>query len=199
MISIIIPAYNEPDINELVKQINDNIWHHIAIYFDRDEKAYYYVDGAVDRSTIINLWSGSTNNALPFYLARGEILGITDYFNGTIDEVRVSNVVRSEGWINTSYHNQNSPSTFYTVGSPQTRYMTITVENIGNVNLDTDNFNILIGGTTYQCTCNRSYLFPLNTVQFYTTTVFSIGTPTGSKLVKVIADTGVADYYLYVW
>jgi len=37
-------------------------------------------------------------------------------FNGPIDEFRVSNTRRSVGWIKTEYNNQNSPSTFYSVG-----------------------------------------------------------------------------------
>lgn len=38
------------------------------------------------------------------------------YFNGGIDEFRISNTARSAGWIETCYNNQSSPSTFYTLG-----------------------------------------------------------------------------------
>ena len=41
------------------------------------------------------------------------------FFNGTIDEVRVSSTLRSAAWIQTEYNNQSSPATFYTVGSAQ--------------------------------------------------------------------------------
>jgi hypothetical protein len=37
--------------------------------------------------------------------------------NIILDEVRVSNTVRSAGWILTEYRNQNAPGTFYTVGA----------------------------------------------------------------------------------
>ena len=37
--------------------------------------------------------------------------------NGSIDEVRLSNIARPAGWIATEYKNQNSPATFYAVGS----------------------------------------------------------------------------------
>jgi hypothetical protein len=43
-----------------------------------------------------------------------------EYFTGSIDEVRVSSIARSAAWIAAEYSNQNSPSTFYTVGSAQT-------------------------------------------------------------------------------
>lgn len=41
------------------------------------------------------------------------------WLNGRIDEVRISNTVRSAAWITTCYNNQNSPSTFYSVGVEQ--------------------------------------------------------------------------------
>jgi hypothetical protein len=44
----------------------------------------------------------------------------TRLFNGSIDEIRVSSIARSSSWISTEYANQNSPSTFYTIGTEQT-------------------------------------------------------------------------------
>ncbi|UCE36268.1 MAG: DUF2341 domain-containing protein [Thermoplasmata archaeon] len=41
------------------------------------------------------------------------------YFNGSIDEVRISNVVRSIDWIATQYNNQNDTGTFYSIGSEE--------------------------------------------------------------------------------
>jgi len=40
-------------------------------------------------------------------------------FEGIIDEVQISNVVRSTGWQDATYLNQGTTSDFYTVGSPQ--------------------------------------------------------------------------------
>jgi len=40
-------------------------------------------------------------------------------FQGLIDEVRVSNVACSVQWIQTEYNNQNSPLTFYSLGSEE--------------------------------------------------------------------------------
>jgi hypothetical protein len=39
------------------------------------------------------------------------------FFNGDIDEVRISNTNRGADWIQTEYNNQNSPGTFITMGS----------------------------------------------------------------------------------
>ena len=37
------------------------------------------------------------------------------YFNGRIDELRVSSTVRSDGWLRTEYNNQSDPQSFYSV------------------------------------------------------------------------------------
>ncbi len=47
------------------------------------------------------------------------------WLNGRIDEVRISNTVRSAAWIRTGYNNQNSPSSFYGVGSKEGKYVTL--------------------------------------------------------------------------
>lgn len=39
------------------------------------------------------------------------------HLNGSLDEIRLSNVARSASWITAEYNNQSSPSTFYSVGS----------------------------------------------------------------------------------
>ena len=40
-----------------------------------------------------------------------------NFWHGTLDEVRLSNVERSDDWVSTEYNNQSSPSTFYTISS----------------------------------------------------------------------------------
>lgn len=44
----------------------------------------------------------------------------TNTFTGSEDEIRVSNVARSSGTIQTEYNNEKSPSTFYTYGAEST-------------------------------------------------------------------------------
>jgi hypothetical protein len=41
------------------------------------------------------------------------------FYHGLIDELRISNTVRSAGWIATEYNNQSSPSTFLSEGSQE--------------------------------------------------------------------------------
>ena len=43
----------------------------------------------------------------------------SEFWDGSIDESRVSSAAESASWILTEYNNQNSPSTFYSLGSEQ--------------------------------------------------------------------------------
>ena len=87
-------------------------WFHVVFTRDTSGNASIYVNGALsgdaDRSSGApaagsNVCIGSR----PSDDAR--------VFDGTLDEVRISNLRRTLGWIKTEYNNQSSPSTFYTV------------------------------------------------------------------------------------
>ncbi len=52
--------------------------------------------------------------------------GLGEYWDGWIDEVRISNVMRSDAWVSATYNNGSSPGTFYSVGSPATSAQTVT-------------------------------------------------------------------------
>ena len=67
----------------------------------------------------------------------------------------------------------------------------ISVQNTGSVTLTTEDFVILINGTTYQFTCTHSYVHPENTVYFQVVNVAGAGV----KRLKVITNNGIADYY----
>lgn len=95
--------------------ITDSDWHHLVGVYNGSH-IYVYVDGALDSTPLsyndINSNTGSVN------------IGYTKYwnccrFNGTIDEVRISNIARDGSWISTSYNNQNDPNTFYSIGDEE--------------------------------------------------------------------------------
>ncbi len=72
--------------------------------------------------------------------------------------------------------------------------LNFTVENTGSVVLETSYFNILINGTVQQFTCTGSYLYPENEVYFNVTNLPG----TGTRILKVITDNGISDYYEYM-
>lgn len=45
------------------------------------------------------------------------------FFNGSIDEVRISNVARTQSWLETEYNNHSSTTAFYTAGTQESRFV----------------------------------------------------------------------------
>jgi regulation of enolase protein 1 (concanavalin A-like superfamily) len=87
-------------------------WTHVVLKYDASSSTHYiYLNGSLATSNV----NSSSPQAAQTGIDIGEWLS---YFeNGKIDEFRVSNIARSGGWITAEYNNQNSPSSFYSVGS----------------------------------------------------------------------------------
>jgi hypothetical protein len=90
-------------------------WYHLVGTYDGSQIRLYINGALAGTPTSITGSIASTND--PCYVGRYT----TPYFNGTIDEVRISNVSRSADWILTEYNNQLNPSTFYSVGFEETQ------------------------------------------------------------------------------
>lgn len=88
-----------------------NTWYYIAGTWDGTTRQVY-LNGNQDSSGSRTGTIGTDTREL--YL--GGRIGLTDSINGILDEVRISNINRSTSWIMTEYNNQNSPSTFYSLG-----------------------------------------------------------------------------------
>jgi hypothetical protein len=95
-------------------------WQHIvavANVASRDVKIYY--DGDEKSSTTV-----IEGVPLPYFydiswfehLGRNTGSSSTRYYDGCMDEVRISKTCRSEAWIITSYNTMNDPSSFFSVG-----------------------------------------------------------------------------------
>lgn len=92
-----------------------NTWYYVVgQYSDAGDAIITYLNGNVDRNL------GTTASCAPsagtMKIGR-EPFANTAYLDGQLDELRLSNVVRSADWIATEYQNQNSPSTFYSISS----------------------------------------------------------------------------------
>ncbi|HVW66580.1 MAG TPA: DUF2341 domain-containing protein [Candidatus Peribacteraceae bacterium] len=88
-----------------------NTWHNFVTSISQTGTAEY-VDGTSSGSTVLT-GTGYITNINPLYISYPSYEAIY----GTLDEVRISNTVRSSGWIATEYANESSPSTFYSIGS----------------------------------------------------------------------------------
>lgn len=99
---------------ESITMINVNGWHHVVASFNGTTSSFY-LDG-VTAATSVTFGAGytATNNNKLYLAVRSDV---ATFLNGKMDEVRISNVVRSADWATTSFNNQSSPGTFYVVGA----------------------------------------------------------------------------------
>ena len=83
--------------------------------------------------------------------------GDTDYFHGILDEVRISNIARSPGWVATEYNNQSSPRTFASVGTLQTQEA-----QVGVPSFQPDSGRIQCNGDGDHQSCHFGSIHPLH-------------------------------------
>jgi hypothetical protein len=94
-------------------------WHFASVTYNfPTRKVALYVDGqaltlSVDGATAN--WTQAANVSDWLLGSNGD--DPANYFLGSMDELRISNVARTPGWIQTEYDNQLAPSTFYAVGA----------------------------------------------------------------------------------
>ena len=96
----------------------DGNWHLFHVVFNPSTSLSIYIDGgAYSATNTTSIVSSCYNGTAPFAIAHQLDTANANYYaNATIDEVRVSSTNRSTSWILSEYNNQNSPSTFYSLG-----------------------------------------------------------------------------------
>ena len=96
---------------------DDNAWHYGVVTYVPNGQNTLYVDGQ-PAGTAQNT-SAAYSSAYSYFVGTTYTLLQPEgdwnwlYFNGNLDEVRISDIPRSGDWIQTEYNNQGSPSTFY--------------------------------------------------------------------------------------
>lgn len=94
-----------------------NAWHYLSGTYNQPGATMgIYIDGAqVGSASASGLPTVTGNDQMLI----GRSTCQPRFLSGDIDEVRVSNIARSAGWIQTEYNNQASPSGFYGIGTQQ--------------------------------------------------------------------------------
>ncbi len=90
-------------------------WHQVVVIYNRTSAAndpVVYVDGIAQVVTEYMTPSGTVNSDAASSFQMSKSPGNVREVNGRMDEVRISNIARSESWLKTSFNNLNSPSTF---------------------------------------------------------------------------------------
>lgn len=90
-------------------------WYHVATVFDGIQPVDVYVNGALDAHAA-GVGSGTNLGSNLTQIGSDQSVG-SRYFNGAIDEVRISSSARSANWLLTEYRNQFAPSVFMTLGA----------------------------------------------------------------------------------
>jgi len=98
--------------------ISSGSWYHVAVTKSGTTIKMYLNDIEVASTSNNPTALGFDANSL--LLGADNNAGGTMFWDGKIDEVRLSDIARSAGWLNTEFNNQNSPSTFFTSGVEET-------------------------------------------------------------------------------
>jgi hypothetical protein len=101
--------------------VNNATWSHIVVTLagsPNQSQATIYINGVPSGTGTGGAGGTADDSAQIAYLANATFAGHDSApLNGSEDEFRISNTIRSADWISTEFSNQSSPSTFYTLGS----------------------------------------------------------------------------------
>jgi len=104
--------------------VTDNNFHLVYLLFDQgNDTVEIYVDDILDYSN----YSYTDNSTIGLSTSRLYIGadinetkdGVGEQYAGRVAEVRIRKAPLSAGWRSAEYENQNSPNTFYSVGTPE--------------------------------------------------------------------------------
>jgi hypothetical protein len=97
--------------------MNTDTWYHAAVNVRQDtDTIRLFLNGT--QEDVNSAWTGAIGNGTyDFNLGRRP--DVSQWFDGYMDEVRVTSTHRGSGWIETSYNNQNSTTAFYSVASQE--------------------------------------------------------------------------------
>jgi len=145
--------------------VADGNWHYV-VGVRNSVSIMTFEDGDYTNNTT-SASAGSLSKAVPLRIGASSHLDPVSslIFEGSIDEVRISRIARSAGWIKTEYDNQNDPSTFYSLGAEQTDPAQVTglaaTAVPGQINLSwsapSDGGDPIVGYRIERRTCSGSW------------------------------------------
>lgn len=118
-------ALYERDSSEQQHAVGDSIgtnntWYHLATTFDETtDIAKFYMNGSLKASESMESEIIWYNEDLGFSWAK-DYRAVPHYSNVTVDETRISKIIRSQKWLSTSYKTMSGPSDFLNFGPEET-------------------------------------------------------------------------------
>ncbi|MFX0054392.1 MAG: DUF2341 domain-containing protein [Candidatus Hermodarchaeota archaeon] len=95
--------------------VEDSQWHFVTLVQRSKANRELYIDGISDGNSTQDAGTLTTDKASIGVL--DYIWGAADWFKGTIDEIRISDIARSADWITAEFNNQYSTASFFSIGS----------------------------------------------------------------------------------
>ena len=173
-----------------------------------------YVNGVEETSYTTDLTTNPSAYTIVLSIGKTSFNGAGRYFNGVIDEVRISDIARSDTWVAASYNNQKWPdkddhgaSGFYTVAAGSSAYPTDSPTVVNNTGLTfTKNLGSLseilasdsAGSVTYQVSndgTNWYYYDNSNWVSASGVGQSNAVTVLDTNLITFVDDVGTGDFY----
>lgn len=102
-------------------------WYDQAFTYSDVGNATLYINGVSSNTASTSV---AENVGATFNFANVNTVSLV-YFDGALDEFRISNIVRSADWLAASYNNQSSPNTFITIGTETASPSTSSTSNPG--------------------------------------------------------------------
>ena len=123
--------------------LSSNTWQQIAAAWD-GTSVQFYLQGAAAGTAAYAFYP--QNNGTTFNI--GKSVWTPSAWNGTVDEVRISSVTRSAGWVATEYNNQSNPSAFAGLGSEGSTPVVVTPPSPQTVDVGQGvSFSVAASGT----------------------------------------------------
>jgi len=172
-----------------ITSVTMNDWDYVVYVYDSATGNHYlYIDGVL-KDFKENSPQSSIENSGDFKI--GVWAGSS--FDGFIDEVRISNIVRSDDWIAAEYNNQNSPE----------NYIQFAAQEIFCTDIDGDGYAVE-GGVCGVMDCNDSDdgIYPggppvrVNGVNYYSTLQGAYDAASGGSIIEMKAASLAGDLNL---
>ncbi len=100
-----------------------NTWYYLTITYNNSSVSnapIFYINGVATSTSVAISPSGSPTYNTDDYVIGNRANDYARNWQGKLDEFEIANTIFTPSWVLTQYNNQNSPSTFYSVGSEGT-------------------------------------------------------------------------------
>jgi hypothetical protein len=137
--------------SEGYERVNASEWYYVVGVFNPSTYERFYLNGVLESEDTTGIPASQNDPSENVYLARYGG-ATTSYYNGTIDEVRISDIARSADWIKAQYLSMNNNFIIY--GSEElnkidtgTVYIFLGYPGITFNNINATNANVTIYGS----------------------------------------------------